>query len=605
MSFHRRLCHAAITFTSACMLQGCFTPSSTPPAPDAAHVEDSSTTVDARVDAAPDDVVIVDAATPPDVTRVEDASVDVSVDAATADASVDVAIVDASTDAAIVDGSDVALVDASADAPAADVATDVAPPTLPPGRALFPLAWMTVTTRRPTFRWAPFASGSTRLEVCADVHCTRIELSVISLSSNASISSDLSPGAHFWRITPLVSGGAPSEAREFFVPTTSRSFATGSVSSFDLDRDGYADVVIPGTQIYPGSRDGTVSTGFAGPSCEHVAPGDFDGDGLGDLYCLTASGSSVIYAGLASGSLAATAYSAPRATIAGDVDGDGQTDLARCNGGGVEVFSLTAGAWPTTPTYSVVGSSAATPWRCDDLFAPGDIDGDGRSDLVVRSGDALLRVVLSSAEPHAIALFEGLSGSVTPAGDLDGDGRADLATTSSQLIALRSTGDRLIASMPMNIRSDALGSRVTFPGELDASGHDFVQLFLRTRHGSGPYTEGETAYDIRLDVSSNSLMTVGGAVLEDRCVPLFIASPPMQTYSCSSHTSARVGDTDGDGLSDTIIHDVAAMSLQVFSVIPDTTVASIRLWHGGPVVRGLSLVPGPLDPIWRSRGLSW
>jgi len=241
-------------------------------------------------------------------------------------------------------------------------------------------------------------------------------------------------------------------------------FATGSipysVTIGDLDGDGKPDLAVANSNsssvsvLRNTSTSGSISfaanVDFAtGGGPYSVAIGDLDGDGKPDMAVVnlydntisvlrnTATSGSII-----SGSFAAkvdfAAVSGPYSVAIGDLDGDGKPDLAVANlyGNSVSVFrntstfgSITTGSFAAHVDFAA-GSSPYS-------VAIGDLDGDGKSDLVVanRSSNSVsvLRntatsgsITTGSFAAHVDFLTGDTPGSVA-IGDLDGDGKPDLA----------------------------------------------------------------------------------------------------------------------------------------------------------------------------------
>lgn len=157
------------------------------------------------------------------------------------------------------------------------------------------------------------------------------------------------------------------------------AFGSALTPAGDINGDGYTDIIagIPGDNdntgmaaIYYGSQNGTESTpGFTatGKSSgdefgKYVAPaGDLNGDGYTDVI-ITAQGHSYIYTGSAGGlsttpalTLTGQGWQAHTGNPAGDVNGDGYADIvigAPGNGEPGEVFVYTGNEQGGRPTYA-------------------------------------------------------------------------------------------------------------------------------------------------------------------------------------------------------------------------------------------------------------
>jgi hypothetical protein len=213
--------------------------------------------------------------------------------------------------------------------------------------------------------------------------------------------------------------------------------------------------------VYQGLGDGsfgppqTVFTSDNDPAA--LAAADFDGDGRVDLaFGVRDLRSLQVYRN--SGAFTFTPSSSvfinvgPSRTLAGDVDGNGTTDLATADFvGTVSWFSnngdgtFAAGrAFPVGTTACPPGPCAAPMWLALD-----DMDGDGALDIVTANqqpGSASILIndgaggfdapVLLGVQTYAYAALPG---------DYDGDGVMDLAVTSGDA-AFIEAGPRVVST---------------------------------------------------------------------------------------------------------------------------------------------------------------
>jgi serralysin len=188
-----------------------------------------------------------------------------------------------------------------------------------------------------------------------------------------------------------------------------------------------------------------------------VATGDLTGDGVPDIVAAAGPGSKAtvkVYDGVTFQQLASfEAYESFKGGVfvaVGDVSGDGRADLITGPGDGggahVKVFDG-AGLFPANPEAVILpvpGPNAFVyreffaydaAYRVGARVAAGDVDGDGRADVVTATGPhggPHVRV-FSAADGSVMrewmaydALFSG--GVFIAAGDVTGDGKADVVT---------------------------------------------------------------------------------------------------------------------------------------------------------------------------------
>ena len=241
--------------------------------------------------------------------------------------------------------------------------------------------------------------------------------------------------------------------------TSSSAFAAGVAKTWgdaslgdkpfsaDMDGDGMVDLVVwrpsDGTWYWLTSTTGynyaNASARQWGNASLGDVPmmGDMDGDGKADLVIWRESNGTFYWL------TSSTNYSYPSARavqwgnsslgdqpILGDFDGDGKQDLA--------VWRASNGFWywiGSSANYSYA-SAAGVQWGNSGLAdkpLTGDVDGDGRTDLIVwRPGNGTWYWLKSSTgytyATQGQAVWGNSSlGDIPTIGDFDGDGRADLA----------------------------------------------------------------------------------------------------------------------------------------------------------------------------------
>lgn len=224
---------------------------------------------------------------------------------------------------------------------------------------------------------------------------------------------------------------------------------TGNIrlrDAMDIDGNDLADFSVfrPSDQNWYFYKNGcssncTSTETFGDPDVDVLTPGDYDGDGKGDVsvwrkttgywYRINSSNQNVV--------ITSFGQANTDEPVARDYDGDGKTDLA--------IVRRENGQMTWWVSYSN-GGSATVQWGLStDFVAPGDYDGDGKFDYTIQRPGATPSTAssfytLKSSNGGSEILNWGAGDDRAVPGDYDGDGKTDYAvvrewdTTSSNLV---------------------------------------------------------------------------------------------------------------------------------------------------------------------------
>ncbi|GAA1587003.1 FG-GAP repeat protein [Actinomadura kijaniata] len=243
-----------------------------------------------------------------------------------------------------------------------------------------------------------------------------------------------------------------------------------ALASADFDRDGYADLVVsqgkgPGRVLYGGAKGLTSRTvTLPAGSFRNAATGDLDGNGVADLVTTHGDDARLyLNPGTRPGAPQVTTLPMPPnpdpgapggpdgnsiRPLIGDFNGDRRTDLALVQSYNVAFDSTESKLVVRLGTGKGLGPAKVTSQPSTEaissaLVRAGDVNGDGRTDLV-HAADAngsdtkafAVRLGTASgfAKPHYVSLksfgsaVKGAhTGYALAVGDVDGDGRAEVA----------------------------------------------------------------------------------------------------------------------------------------------------------------------------------
>ncbi len=273
-------------------------------------------------------------------------------------------------------------------------------------------------------------------------------------------------------------------------------FTTGSsprgFSIIDVDGDGKMDIVTGNngsttiSVLLNTSTSGSISfaskvdISISPRTTEDISLADFDGDGKPDICFVSPNTTSVVVfrntstIGSASfvsatGGLLGTANL--KTIICSDFDRDGKVDMAVLNFTSASVAHVyrNTSTIGTISFASVINISTGTTSAC---FTAGDMDGDGKPDLVsTNTGGSNVATLLNTSSPGTISFAArvGTSVGANPTcvviGDIDGDGKPDVAVSVASLhtvFILRNNATPGTITLGAKIGFGVISSRVFF-----------------------------------------------------------------------------------------------------------------------------------------------
>jgi len=399
-------------------------------------------------------------------------------------------------------------------APDAAVATEsdsqelIFPTTrLQPPQLVAPLSSSLVSTRTPTLRWRyPAAGPRSAVIVCRDRACRQVERAYLATGSEVRVTAPLTPGAHFWcvvRYSGLLRSARTSPVWEFRVGARSAPVESASGHYADFNGDGFSDLAVPASQVNGAATQVLVYFGRA--------------SGLSSAPDQVLTGPVGYTADLAW-------FQNTFRLDAGDLNGDGFTDLAVASAGPVrdQVFVYYGGAsgLQTTPATTLVGQ----------LPPEGSLSDGFQSEFGV---------------------------AMTPAGDVNGDGYADLAITEigrregprgAGFVQVYQGGARGIAATPtLTLGPSYEGGRVTEGLELDV-GFRLVSGDLNA-DGLGDLV---ASTDVPVRVQNTLRVFDGASAGPSYAAQTVLRNPTEFGQPGPMALGLGAGDVNGDGYGDAV-----------------------------------------------------
>ena len=452
-------------------------------------------------------------------------------------------------------------------------------------RQLWPLSTARSTSNRPVFRvnLSPDTLEGARITICLEVTC-EVPIASFDLIGDSGASPEPLPsGPIYWFAEGLIAGEVVSGATpvwQLHIPAFPAPHATAWGSTFDLELDGIADVLIGScglsgctelVGLHHGGPDGpstlpgllitdpqaSTSFGFSVSSA-----GDVNGDGLPDIIVGAGLGDSAhVFLNSPEGiePEPVQSWQVPGAwfgfsvSSAGDVNGDGYGDVIVGSMLGFSAFLYYGGPEGPGSGPDTSLSTGAFGFGVS-VSSAGDVNGDGYEDIICGAANGIppeASVWLGGPDgPEAtasqIVTGDGTFGiSTRGAGDLNGDGYADIVVGNpdpgSQSIVAHYGGPDGLSAEPSFLTTGPTNFGLSVAGAGDLNGDGYGDVVVSAKDAAFIYHG-----------SSAGLIDPPALTLE---------GPAGSQFGDSV---AALGDTNGDGFDDLGVGAPSAASAFVY-----------------------------------------
>lgn len=320
----------------------------------------------------------------------------------------------------------------------------------------------------------------------------------------------------------------------------------GALVAGDFNNDGKLDLAVAhygGVNMLFGAGGGTFSapTNYTANSSSGVlAIGDFNNDGKLDFVASDSYGGSLLLNSgtgsfIRSNFVWNSSYYSYGAAVS-DFNGDGKPDLSLATQSGpyfiVTAFGKGDGSLSNETYYNYIGVSASTD------IAAGDINGDGKSDLVVslkyyQSGVSNSVCILTNRGDGIFGVLRYYTGGIGDShpsirlDDFNDDGKLDMAV--------------------LNANAKTVTTRLNIGQGNFGTPSDYALGFSPTSIASGDFN-GDGKIDLIIRGGSTARVMLGSGDGSFALMPPMVVPADLGFY----HGTIAVGDFNGDGLPDLV-----------------------------------------------------